>query len=606
MPSQIKNNIIAFDETLVNVKNGTKEVAFLPKDEAHHQQQQQRHQIIKSKEGLSPITSKKPFFADEIRPIATLTPPTPPTASTSTPSTASTASTASSSTSTSSSSSSSSSSTTTLQKYQQQSKPIVTSFQPKVYNPHPLLTNEHLQTILGVFIRDEPECAYIPTTNTATATATANLNQKHQPTSTSNNTNNSNYNKNDDDTTIATKATKIIQTMRELFPIAKAVISKLPTILGLEDKDTPSPESTCMYWDKRERIDTPDGDFFHVDYKFANINNDDDDDDESDSTISNIYTGGTDTTGSNSKGMVVIVHGLESNSNSTVCINMARSFHSHDFDVACMNFRGCSGVPNDTIYQYHGGFTDDLKVLIQHLSSSSSSDTSNTSLQKKQPMYISGFSLGANIVMKCLGELSTNAVSDHNIRGAAVTAAPFHLRPHHRRLIDEPIQRTLYAGSILKSMKSKIDNLVETYCDGNYDTDKFDYWMVKNATTIAEVEDGMIAPLYGFKDKFDYFEQSSSIAVVDDIAVPTFVLNAADDPFFSTTFFPWDKDCEVGDGVAPVKLVRTAHGGHLGHLFHQVDSEEYYDNEPPVASFALSELGRFINHVHTRTFTTNR
>ena len=34
--------------------------------------------------------------------------------------------------------------------------------------------------------------------------------------------------------------------------------------------------------------------------------------------------------------------------------------------------------------------------------------------------------------------------------------------------------------------------------------------------------------------------------------------------------------------------------------------EEYYDNEPPVASFALSELGRFINHVHTRTFTTNR
>jgi len=32
-----------------------------------------------------------------------------------------------------------------------------------------------------------------------------------------------------------------------------------------------------------------------------------------------------------------------------------------------------------------------------------------------------------------------------------------------------------------------------------------------NATTIAEIEDGIIAPLYGFKEKLEYFEKSASL-----------------------------------------------------------------------------------------------
>ena len=461
---------------------------------------------------------------------------------------------------------------TSLQSYPDQSKPIVTSFKPKTYNPHPLLTNEHLQTILPVFIRDDPDCAYI------------NPNAKN--------------------------------TFEELFPVAKAFVKKLPSILGIVKQ-----ESICDYWDERERIRTHDGDFFDVDYKYVSNNNDnansndDDPDDENDSEANekNIQN--------ESEGIVIIVHGLESNSNSSVCMNMARSFHSRNFDVACMNYRGCSGTPNDTLKQYHAGFTDDLKQLIQLLSDrrwgksriGSSSDDKDININggniDNKPIYISGFSLGANVVLKCLGELSIDAVTKYNVRGAAVTAAPFHLRPHHRRLIDEPVQRNVYAGTLLKSMKVKLDNLVDQFFDGDIDktNGKLDYWKIKNATTIAEIEDFMIAPLYGFKDKFDYFEKSASLPLTDDIAVPTFVLNACDDPFFSETFFPWNKDCERG-GVAPLKLVRTPKGGHLGHFFHMDNRSDEYEGEEgkekkkeekPVASFALSELGRFINHVHT-------
>ena len=40
------------------------------------------------------------------------------------------------------------------------------------------------------------------------------------------------------------------------------------------------------------------------------------------------------------KGLIVIVHGLESNSNSTVSQHMARAFIDKKFDVACVNFWG--------------------------------------------------------------------------------------------------------------------------------------------------------------------------------------------------------------------------------------------------------------------------
>lgn len=325
--------------------------------------------------------------------------------------------------------------------YQERGTAILKKFHPSKYNPHPLLANKHLQTILGVFIRDEEGCAYI----------------------------NSNEN-----------------VFNQMMPVLKGVKTKLPNILGESNEDN------CDFWDEREKV-LIDDDFFHVDYKYADMNK-------------------------SSRGLVVLVHGLESNSNSSLSTNMARAYQHYNFDVACLNFRGCSGVPSDSIYQYHGGFTDDIKHFIK-LSSER---------QKDQPLYLSGFSLGTNIVMRCLGELGLDAAEKYNIRGAALLGVPFELEPHYRKLIDDPFNRIVYAGTILKSMKSKVNYLIERFCGGDKDTNMINYWECMNATTIAEIEDNWIAPLYGFEDKFDYFRQTSSIPVMNRIAVPTFALNAVE------------------------------------------------------------------------------
>lgn len=404
-----------------------------------------------------------------------------------------------------------------LKNYQKKGITISNSFVPKEYEAHPFLRNRHFQTIFGVFTRNKPGCAYIERSNI----------------------------------------------VNEIFPVGKAVLESIPTILGLGKGD----ETSCDYWDKRERFDTPDGDFFDVDYKFQDPV---------------VGEGG-------GKATVIIVHGLESNSNSSLCLNYAKSFMERGMDVACVNFRGCSGVPNDTYFQYHAGFTSDLILFLERWSD-----------RNKDPLYITGFSLGANIVMKLLGDLGLDAVTKYNIQGAAVSGAPFDLNFHWRQLIDNDFERTVYAGTLLKSMKKKVEILTERFCDGNKDTEIVDYWKAMNATTIPEIEDAMIAPLYGFKDKFDYYDKSASLPVIDYIAVPTYVINAADDPFFNPVFFPYEKDCEnPNNGGAPLKLTRTEHGGHLGHMFHHVDKEELKEKPQPVASFVPMELARFLDHVHT-------
>lgn len=403
-----------------------------------------------------------------------------------------------------------------LRNLQEKAKPIVTSFTPTEYKPHPYLKNPHLQTILGVYVRNEPGVAYIDASK-----------ESH---------------------------------LEQLIPVGKAVIKKTMELMTSKR----ALESECDFWTCRERFHTKDGDFFDVDYKFV--------DDNSDLSVEK----------RTSDGMVIIIHGLESNSNSSLCTNMGNAFIEKNMDVACINFRGCSGQPNDTILQYHGGFTDDVLHFLNVWRERNKS---------KMPLYLSGFSLGSNVALKLLGDLSSDAVEKYNIRGAAVSGAPFDLEHHYRQLIDYDFHRIVYAGSVLKSMKKKVNYLVDRFYGGDPSLAPFDYNLCMNAKTIAEIEDGMIAPLYGFEDRFDYYRQSASLPVIDRIAVPTFVLNAADDPFFNTDKFPLEKDCEVG-GVAPIKLVRTSEGGHIGHLFHMVEGDKI-----PTSSFMPIELARFVSHV---------
>merc|ERR1712238_543312 len=214
-------------------------------------------------------------------------------------------------------------------------------------------------------------------------------------------------------------------------------------------------------------------------------------------------------------------------------------------------------------------------------------------------LYLAGFSLGANAVLKCLGELGTDAIHKYNIRGGMALCVPLDAAVNAPFLGKPGFNQLVYCQNLLRTLKARATYQLERFCDNDETTTKFDYKACMDAKTITDFDDAFVAPVYGYKDAYDYYEQTSSIKYLEKTAVPTFILNSKDDPFMDPTFCPFEKTRESGcvGGKAPVKMVYSKHGGHLGYLFHQPKN----DNVIPDTSWAPTELGRFLYHIHHNT-----
>ena len=320
------------------------------------------------------------------------------------------------------------------------------------------------------------------------------------------------------------------------------------------------------FWDFRQQINTPDGDFFHVDYKYHS----------------------EDVANPSSKGLVIIVHGLQSSSNSSLSVDLGKAYRNKGFDVACINFRSCSGMPNDGMRFYHLGFTDDLKYLLSIL---------NRGELKPPPIYLSGFSLGANVVLKTLGELGPSAYRKFNIHGAAVGGAPLD-NERNIHMVQRPgFNKLAYNDSLLKSMKKSLLAQLERFPDSKEAKLRLSYNEIMETNEISGLETAVIAPLFGFRDNIDYYRKTNCVNFLDNIQVPTFIIIAADDPFFDPDFWPSEKGCDSSTGkknLSPVKMVRTEYGGHLGFMFHQKQEDE---TDMTNISFMPAELARYIDYV---------
>jgi len=244
-----------------------------------------------------------------------------------------------------------------------------------------------------------------------------------------------------------------------------------------------------------------------------------------------------------------------------------------------INFRGCSGEPNRNIGGYHFGFTDDLKQLIIE----TNNDKRNG---QKSPIFLSGFSLGANVVLKLLGELGDTAM-ELNIWGCAVTGAPFSCFKSNEYMLKSSFSQAVYIKAIVKSIRDKAITQVELNPGSSIDINK-----LRSVTTQAEYENVYTAPIYGFKDYVDYYAKTECDRFIDSISVPTLVVNSIDDPFFPPDSIPNENIHR------PLNIARTQHGGHLGFMFHRIKARSKHMEN---ASWMPTELARFISHAYDKT-----
>jgi predicted alpha/beta-fold hydrolase len=237
---------------------------------------------------------------------------------------------------------------------------------------------------------------------------------------------------------------------------------------------------------------------------------------------------------------LILVHGLEGSSSA----GYARSLAQAALEAGCathrFNMRSCGGTEHlSGRTLYHSGQTSDLLAVIRRLSTSA-------------PIFIAGFSLGGNVVLKLAGELG-DAAADL-IAGVIATSTPIDLAACVRQL-DKP-SNLIYARRFVTRLKERV-RAKERITPG-----LFDLAGLKAVRNIYDFDDRFTAQAFSFGSADNYYATQSSNQFLDRIRVPTLLVQAKDDPLIPFAVY----DHPAFSTNPHLRLLAIEHGGHLGFI----------------------------------------
>jgi len=276
---------------------------------------------------------------------------------------------------------------------------------------------------------------------------------------------------------------------------------------------------------QRQRIQTTDGDFIDLDWCLSAA--------DQGSTF-----------------LAVLCHGLEGCSDRAYMKGMANAFNARGIDAVAYNYRGCSGESNLHKKFYTAGSTDDLQDVLNSI----------IKHNHYQTIYLVGFSLGANLVLKYGGEQGINI--DPVIKGIAAISAPCDLRSSSVEMLKT--KNYIFTLRFLKMLFAKVRDKSKLYPE----LESID---LKSIKTLKDFDDQITAPLAGFKDAEDYWHKSSCLGFLQALAIPTLILNAADDPILGPECYPY-REAQSNDCIF---LEVSDWGGHVGFM-HRPNQPEYW------------------------------
>jgi predicted alpha/beta-fold hydrolase len=258
---------------------------------------------------------------------------------------------------------------------------------------------------------------------------------------------------------------------------------------------------------RRERWHAPDGDFIDVDF----------------------------VDGTPGQPFVVLFHGLEGSSGSHYARSLMAALAARGWSGAVPHFRGCSGELNNLPRFYHSGDALEIDWIVRRLRERASGK-----------LYTAGVSLGGNALLRWLGESQHQA---EIVDAACAVSAPLDLARGGESLSSG--FNLLYTRMFLRTLKPKCLAKLEHF-PGLFDRDA-----LLAARDLYAFDNVVTAPLHGYRDTDDYWNRASAKHVLNDITVPTLVLNARNDPFLPGIHLP--------DSASPSVLLEYPEtGGHVG------------------------------------------
>lgn len=261
---------------------------------------------------------------------------------------------------------------------------------------------------------------------------------------------------------------------------------------------------------------------------------------------------------------VLLVHGLTGSHQSRYMVRATHLLLREGYQVVRMDLRGCGAGREKAKLTYHAGRSDDPRQVIAWLAKQ----------YPHSPVTVIGFSLGANMILKMAGENGkekhtgniTTQQSLNNLDSLIAISPPVDLFSCIKRLMlpenkwfDRYFTKTLLKEiKVIKEKTEKTDNIFV-----NKET------LEHSIRNLYEFDEKITAPMNGFDNALDYYQQSSALPWLSSIQIPTLIIQAKDDPVV----------CHAAIEDLPLlphlELLITQQGGHVGWIGPSGDFSRY-------------------------------
>lgn len=252
---------------------------------------------------------------------------------------------------------------------------------------------------------------------------------------------------------------------------------------------------------------------------------------------------------------VMLVHGLCGCRFSPYMVRLADQFTRIGIRVFRLEMRGCGVSASRTERLTHAGRSDDCLAALGRIAA----------LTEAGEIAAVGISLGGNQLLRAAGRLGAGldrmpAWADRWTRLVAVSPPIDLLRCSDN--LQRPLLRA-YNRYFIRNLLSRLPEPLQR------SPELAERCLRPWPRTLRELDDRITAPLSGFRDAVDYYQQASSAALLRSITIPSLILTAANDPIVPVDCFselglrqPTESDPQSD----AVRLLVTPCGGHVGFL----------------------------------------
>ena len=216
---------------------------------------------------------------------------------------------------------------------------------------------------------------------------------------------------------------------------------------------------------RRQRIETPDGDFIDFDWL--------------DSPTANATTP-----------LVALFHGLEGNSRSHYALALMTHLRSIGWRGVVPHFRGCSGELNRRPRAYHSGDYTEVAWMLETI----------RGIVPDTPLFAVGVSLGGSALLNWLGREEHRAA--RIVAAAAAVSAPLDLTAAGIA-IEQGLNR-IYSRHFRSTLVPKAMAMARQF------PGTLDAAAIARVDTMYHFDDVVTAPLHGFTGTDDYWHRASS------------------------------------------------------------------------------------------------